>query len=463
MSADKDKLAARCWQTGNDALGRENFDYSVEMYRQAIKHSPSVLVYRQSLRGAETRKYGNNGSGARMASMKLMKPRARVKRAQMQKNWEAVLEAAEDGLAINPWDAQLNAAVGEACRELDYGEVATWAYKKAVESDPDNRNYLRSLAQLLQERGEFIDAGRIWERIQKIDPLDAEARTKAHQCLTQDVIEHRGYEGAEDTKGVMADHEIQRRLGKTASGAPADGPGMSLEADLERAVRKEPENKDHHLKLAEFYRRAGKLEEARQSFTTALELSGGDANIREQIEDVELDMMRQNVEAAKVAAVKSGDAEAKEQAKAMSAELLKREISVLQTRIERYPADLHKKFELGLRYYRIKKHALAIPLLQQSVKDTRLEVPALVTLGKCFIAEKKGSLALRQFLKAINVGINPIDQPDLFKEAHYWAGRLSEEAGKIEDAESHYSEVLAHDYEYKDTLARLEGLQGDDD
>ena len=73
--------------------------------------------------------------------------------------------------------------------------------------------------------------------------------------------------------------------------------------------------------------------------------------------------------------------------------------------------------------------------------------------------EKKGSLALRQFVKAIEAGIDPHDHPELFKEAHYWAARLYEDSGKQDDAESHYGEVLALDYEYKDARERLEGLQ----
>jgi hypothetical protein len=39
-------------------------------------------------------------------------------------------------------------------------------------------------------------------------------------------------------------------------------------------------------------------------------------------------------------------------------------------------------------------------------------------------------------------------------------GRIYEKAGKNEQAEHHYGEILANDYEYKDVLKRMEEMQG---
>ncbi|MEE3284291.1 MAG: tetratricopeptide repeat protein, partial [Planctomycetota bacterium] len=136
------------------------------------------------------------------------------------------------------------------------------------------------------------------------------------------------------------------------------------------------------------------------------------------------------------------------------------EIEIFSTRVERYPNDLKLKFELGSRFVRIKKYPQAIPLFQVCVKDNRLEIGALTSLGKCFIAEKKGKLAKRQFQKAAE-SVSQLDQPDLYKEVHYWLARLLEEGGDRSTAEHHYTEVLAVDYEYKDALARMEGLSED--
>ncbi|MFN5732107.1 MAG: hypothetical protein ACK48R_09705, partial [Planctomyces sp.] len=64
-----------------------------------------------------------------------------------------------------------------------------------------------------------------------------------------------------------------------------------------------------------------------------------------------------------------------------------------------------------------------------------------------------------QLEKAIE-GLGFADRPDAFKNAHYLLGRLYQAAGKNEQAEHHYGEVLAVDYEYKDVLKRMEELAG---
>ena len=147
----------------------------------------------------------------------------------------------------------------------------------------------KSLAELLEERGEYQRAVECWQRVLKVDSTNGEARSKITALSAKSVLDRGGYEGADSTKGVMAAHEVAKRLGKNRD---ADGPGASMEADLQRAIRKEPENKDNYLKLADYYRREGPLEKAEEPLQKALEVSGNDINIREQLEDVQIDLMR---------------------------------------------------------------------------------------------------------------------------------------------------------------------------
>lgn len=457
MSDDKKRLAAECWRRGTEAMQKENWDYAIQMFSQCVRFDAANLLFRQTLRGCEFKKYGGNKSGAKMSGMRLMGPRGRIKKGQLQKAWTAVEEACEEGLAINPWDPQLHADLGEATKHLGYKEIAAYCYERAVENDPGSKLFLRTLAELYEERGDFKLAVVCWERICKIDPQDGEARQRSRQAATNQVIDKGGYEGAENTKGVLADHEVQKRLNIQKEGS-ADGPGQSEEADLQRAIRKEPDNKDNYLKLGDLFRRNGKLEDARQMFEKACELTGNNANVRELVEDCEIDMMRKNVELARERAGKSADDAVKARFKELQRELLLREMEVLRTRVDRYPADLRIKFQLAECFQKEGKFALAIPLFQQASQDTRLEVKALCGLGMCFLQEKKYPLAKRQFEKAVPK-LSLHDAPDLFKEVHYWLGRLCESAKDRDSAESHYSEILAVDYEYKDTLKRLERLQ----
>ena len=120
------------------------------------------------------------------------------------------------------------------------------------------------------------------------------------------------------------------------------------------------------------------------------------------------------------------------------------------------------RYELAQRYHTQKNFAAAIPLFQQASSDSRLKEDALVLLGVCFARVGKLDLGRRQFEKALET-LNDKDKPDSFKNAHYWLGLIYEKAGKNEQAEHHYNEILSVDYNYRDVEKRLTELQGGDE
>ena len=455
----KTRMAQECFRKGTEAMAKQNWDYAVEMIGQSVKFLPSNLLFRQTLRGVEKKKYPTKGAGAKMAGMRLMGVKASIKKARMTRNWANLDQSAEEGLTLVPWDAELNADVAEATANQGFVDVAVQAFRWSVEMDPNNKTTLKSLGSLLEEKGEFLEAIKFWDRVFKLDPLDMEARSKITQLNASSVIRDGEFEDEDGKKKERSIEDIRKAIGKQASAtAAADGPGQSEEADMQRAIRKDPDNKDGFIRLGDYYRRGGKLEESAGMFQKALELSGGDPNIREQLEDVELDLMRKSVEIAKASAAKTpDDKEADSMAKAQAVELVKREVECYRTRVERHPQDLKLKFTLAERFFKLKMYSPAIPLLQAAVQDHRMEGAALLLLAKCFIQEKKGVLARKQLEKAVPK-LNAQEHRDSFLEAHYYLGRLCEEAKEPDKAGEHYSDVLAVDYEYKDALKRLEGL-----
>ncbi|MDA1016644.1 MAG: tetratricopeptide repeat protein, partial [Planctomycetota bacterium] len=181
MAADLKKFAADYWKRGNEAFAKENWDYAIDCFTKSVEFAPDNLTYRQTLRGTVRKKYKDNKSGAKMASVKLMGVKGKIKKSRMQKDWKNVDKLAEEGLRVNPWDASLNAAVGEACLHLEYGEIAVFAYQRALETEMENVAYNRELARLLEDRGEYTEAIKLWERVKKLVPEDTEARSKITQ------------------------------------------------------------------------------------------------------------------------------------------------------------------------------------------------------------------------------------------------------------------------------------------
>lgn len=453
----KRQIAARCWAAAAEALAKQNWDYAIQMLVQCAQLMPGNLVYRQTFYGTlREKKYKNNGSGASMASMRLMGVRSKIKKARTAKNWTDMDQAAVEGLTVNPWDGQLNADLGEASQNLGNDDVALLAYEFAVKSDPKNKEFWKGLAGAKEKKHDYTGAGNCWREIYKLDPLDGQARSMAQAMDAQGSIHITNMANANSTKEVTQGYEASVK-GKRDEAVV--GPGESVEADLQRAIRKDPANKDNYSKLADWYRREGKLKEALEWFTKGYEVSS-DPSIKEQAEDVQLDMVRKNLDAARQQAKRNpDDAHLQEGVTALAKELLQQEIDVLTRRVDSHPKDLRMKFELALRLIRVRKFEAAIKLLQQASADVRMEGPVLLELGKVFLQQQQNSLAQRQFEKAVT-RFSAADTPGEFVVCHYWLGRLAEEAKDLEAAEKHYTEVIAVEFDYKDAHARLMKIQG---
>lgn len=463
----KRKLASDCFKKATEAMQKQNWEYAVEMFITCVKLVPDNLMYRQSLIGCLRKKYKDNKTGASMAFLKLSGIRSKIKKARGAKNWVDLDLAAQEGLTVNPWDGQFNADVGEATRERGFLEISQFAYETATSADsaPENKEFLTSLAEVYELRKNFNAAVNALERVQALDPLNGAIRSKIHSISANSTIHKGGYDEAKTSHEVKVEKPKQGYedsvKGSVNTGNEVLAPGESVEADLQRIIRREPTNVAHYQKLADYYRREGKFEESAKTYKLALDVSG-DMNIREQMEDVELEMVRRNLTYAKEQAAKDSNEHARAAVAELAKELILQEIEVYSRRVDRYPNDLKLKYNLAKLFMRTKAFDKAIPLLQAASKDIRQEAEVLASLGTCFLAKKQNNLAKRQFEKALEK-LTAGDNPGPFKECHYYLGRLAQDAKDLPSAEKHYTEILAIDYDYKDVAARLQEIQGGDE
>ena len=78
---------------------------------------------------------------------------AKHKRANEFIDWDTIDQAAERGLATDPWNVELHLELGHACRERGYFEVARFAYSCADELAPERADIQECLARLSELAG----------------------------------------------------------------------------------------------------------------------------------------------------------------------------------------------------------------------------------------------------------------------------------------------------------------------
>ena len=425
------------------------------MYYQAAQKDPGNLLYRQSLRGTERKKYGDNGSGASMKGLKLMGVKSRIKKAKSKKDWAKLDGAAEEGLKVDPWDVDMNVAVAEAAEARGHFEVAKFAVDAALASNKEDVKLLDRYATLLEELEEFQAALTILQKLQRLKPDDNDLGRRMTDVHTKQMMKRTGADEGKGSRNIQENVNAYDDASGLDRGEP-DGPGQDPVSDLKRQIRKRPDDPNPRVRLADLLAKSGKLKEAAASMKEAAEISK-DVSIEERYEDLHLAEMRQQLDADKQKARKLKDEKRMARAKKFAAQLAEQEIEILTRRAERHPKNMRVKYDLGTRLLAKKDVAGAIPLLQQSVSDNRIEADARVSLGEAFLMDNKRPLAKRQFETALE-SIDEHDQAELFLKAHYALGRIAEEANEIRDAERHYSDVLGVDYNYRDTNDRLTGL-----
>lgn len=465
MSDPLAKAAAEWFQKGTEAMQRENWDFAVECFGSAVKMKPDVVLYRQTKHGCSRKMYDDNGSGAKMAGMKLMKVRGKIKKANAKSQWKDVVQQAEDGLCINPWDAALFASLGNAAAELEWGEIAQYALSKAVEIERGNIDYNRALGHVLLDRGEYKKAEACFKRIYDVDSTDGDARAMMNKIAAMSVMDRGNYEKAESTQQVKIQEEKtnayeEDRRARRGKGNDSVAPGESVEADLRNAIRKEPQNLAYYHKLAEHLREERKLPQTIEIIDQALKVSSNELSFIELKEDVELDIMREKAADAAERYRRKPDRERlKEKAITLRKEVQEREIEIFAKRVEspNHKNDMKMKFELAQRYRKAGKLKEAVPLFQQSVADTRLKEDALVGLGECFIRTGKMDLGVKQLQKALET---LSDSEESFKLAHYLLGRVYQKNERNEEAAEHYGAIYGKDVNYKDVGERLDEVSG---
>lgn len=141
------------WKYGTEMLARGDPTTALVVFQALVVHEPGNLAYRQALRQFERQLRASSGIDEATAAVTLTEvwlaiSQAKYKREGTLIDWDAIERAAEQGLAVHPWDADLNLELGDACHARGQHAVAAFAYRCALEAAPDRVDIRERLAAL---------------------------------------------------------------------------------------------------------------------------------------------------------------------------------------------------------------------------------------------------------------------------------------------------------------------------
>jgi tetratricopeptide (TPR) repeat protein len=452
IPAAKRRILQQWYEHGSKSSGKGDWDYANDMFTRCVTGDPGNRLYAQSFLGNLQKKYNNDKKGAKFAGMRGAGLKGTLKKASMQKNWPGVIETGAKLLELNPWDVPTLIEMAAACQSLEHDETEIVWLRGALEADIKDPEVNRLLGRALGKQAQFDQAIICWQRVQQGKPQDDEARRAIADLTVEKTIHKGGYEDAETSTDVMADKQAKaERQGEA-------GPRSTPEQLLEKHIAKNPTEISKYIELADLHRRNERYEEEENILLRALDASGGDANIRERVEDVQLRRQRQQLDTAHRRLQTEKTPEAEALVKQLEVELNNKELEVYRNRCDRYPGHAGWKYEFGVRLQRAGKYKEAITSFQQAQSDPRRKGAVLLAMGQCFQKIEQYKLAMGAYESAIQeLGDRDLEHK---KDALYLAGRMS--AAKLKDydkAEKYLTDLAGLDFGYKDVSELLDKIR----
>jgi tetratricopeptide (TPR) repeat protein len=447
------KKAMTFFQTGNDAALKANYDYAIQMYREACKLEPDSLIFRQALRGIERRKFNDNPSKVGMlAGAKTQPIRMRGRTAKGKGKGAEALDIFEDAFLINPWDTGTARDAAEAAMDMGLKALAMW-YMESVQTVANDAEFYRHLGAVYEENQAWQKAIGAWERVKKLAPNDEGAGRKINALAASATIQRAGLGEslAKNDPAAVEKKAAEERLEELKA------PQFTPEERWMKEIKENPTHIGPYLQFAEHLKAKNKLDDAEKVLARGLKAVPDDVALQFTYAEIQIARLNRAIkEFEKRSAEKPDDDSVKAKLDQYRSMLLEYEIKEFKRRSALSPGESKLHHELGLRLAQAGRHKEAIASFQQARSNAQLKVEACYAMGLSFEAEGSVKLAERTYLEAVKAA----DQKDTetMNKLNYRLGRVSEAQDNRQAAEEYYNEVAANDYSYLDVAERLRNL-----
>ena len=449
MAVDPAQKAQNFTNRGRQALEAGRWELAVEMLMEAVSAAPDVLESRRLLRAAQIANFRKNGKPGFGLKLACMVDRRRIAALVKKGDCEAAMFEAEKLLCKNPLDPDNIEAAVKAAEAAGRAAHAAVSIEAAYECGSKDPVLLERVAAHYQAAGDWTRARDAYRKLSGLKPGDQRImqllkNTEAQATMNAGWAQTAGKKGG--FQNLIANKEQARKLDQANKAVVSGDDAEALIAEKVAQIAQEPKNMNYRRALARLYVQNKRFDEAVACLQEAIEVSGS--------MDPELDRMLSQAQIQRYdqAIAQFREAGDEESAAALEAEKNQFVFDDLAARVERYPNDLHLRFELGRQYYSYGYYDEALEHLQLAQKSPKDRLWALYYLAMCFLAKGQTDMAVMQ-LETARDAIPTMD--DLKKQVVYRLGLCAEQSGDLEKAYRYYKDVYSTDVGFEDLSERM--------
>lgn len=450
MAVDLAQKAQNFTNRGRQALETGKYDLAVDMLMEAVSAAPDVLETRRLLRAAQIANFRKGGGKSGLfAKIGFAAARAKIlSLAKKGKGPEAMAEA-EKLLCQNPLDPDnIEAAVkaAEAAGKTDHAAISVEAAYECSNQDPALLERVATYYTMAKRWDKARDA---YQKLSAMKPGDQRVLQMLKNAEAQATMSA-GWEQTAGKKGgfqnLIANKEQAAKLDAANKAVVTDADAELLINEKLQQIAAEPKNMNARRALARIYIQNKRYYEAVETLEAAIAAAGSmDPELDRMLSQTKVQYYEQQIDALK--------AEGREdEANELEAEKNQFVFDDLAARVERYPNDLHLRFELGKEYFKYGYYEDALTHLQLAQKSPKDRLWALYYLAMCFLNQGQTDMAVMQ-LETARDALPTMD--DLKKNVVYQLGLCAEASGDLEKAYRYYKDVYSTDVGFEDLSERM--------
>lgn len=449
MAVDLAQKAQNFTNRGRQALETGRYELAVDMLMEAVSAAPDVLETRKLLRAAQIANFRKNGKAGFGAKLGYMMARQKIMGLVKKGQGAEAMAEAEKLLSQNPLDGDnIEAAVkaAEAAGKADHAAISIEAAYECSNRDPVLLERVATYYTMAKRWDKARDA---YQKLSEMKPGNQDVLQKLKNCEAQATM-NAGWEQTAGKKGgfqnLIANKDQAAKLDAANKAVVTGDDAELLIAEKLKQIEAEPKNMNARRALARLYIQGKRYYEAIEALQNAIEFAGTmDPELDRMLSQTKTLYYDQQIDALR--------AEGREdEALEMEGEKNQFVFDDLAQRVERYPNDLHLRFELGKQYFTYGYYDDALTHLQLAQKSPKDRLWSLYYLAMCFLNQGQTDMAVMQ-LETARDAIPMMD--DLKKNVVYQLGLCAEAAGDLEKAYQYYKDVYSTDVGFEDLAERM--------
>ncbi|GHT36820.1 hypothetical protein FACS189427_09010 [Planctomycetales bacterium] len=439
VSPEKREKLQQLFAQGNKQMSIGSCEYADDVYlTPCVLADPGNVIYFKTFLANLKKKYGDKKKKGVFGFIA-----GTGKKAVASKKPEEKFKAAVSAIRSNPWDVSALLAGGDACEELGYSESALEYYRAAVDAEPFDADANWACAAALREIADYDGAISCMNRYKKTKPQDTRALKMLNDLTVEKTI-HKGKFATGDANQVR---EAVSQMKGIAEDEDVMGRPLTYLEQVEKRIKKNPDDIANYLELAQHYYQQGDYEKSEEYFVQCVEKSKNAPDMQERLLDTQKQKLLAKVVKLKEEFETTHNKELVQPFNAVKAEYDEKNMELARFRIKYHPAHSGFRFEYGTLLQRQKLYKEAIAEYQTAQQDVTKKGECLLAIGQCFQQIKQYPLAMKHYQGAVEA---ITDTGDNKKKALYLAAKLAFALEDYEKSKTYGEQLAMLDFAYKD-------------